>query len=210
VDWKAWHDAYDVPGSPLARRLQTVQQRIRVALDEGPSGPLKVISMCAGQGRDLLEVLATHPRRHEVRARLVELDPRNVAAAETAARASGLSQVEVMEGDAALTDHYQDMVPADVVLACGLFGNLSDRDIERTIGFCSQLCRTGGTVVWTRHHAPPDRFPLICSWFEDRGFERQWMSDPSDGIGVGVHRSTDTHQPLALGERMFTFLATTP
>jgi hypothetical protein len=33
-----------------------------------------VISLCAGQGRDLLGVLADHPRREDVRARLVELD----------------------------------------------------------------------------------------------------------------------------------------
>ncbi|GHD35622.1 hypothetical protein GCM10010335_31060 [Streptomyces galbus] len=30
--------------------------------------------MCAGQGRDLIGVLAGHPRRDDVRARLVELD----------------------------------------------------------------------------------------------------------------------------------------
>jgi integrase len=34
-----------------------------------------VISLCAGDGRDLLEALSTHPRRADVHGLLVELDP---------------------------------------------------------------------------------------------------------------------------------------
>ena len=45
-----WHQLYDVPGSMLARRLATVQDRISDALDTAPPGPLRAISMCAGQG----------------------------------------------------------------------------------------------------------------------------------------------------------------
>src|SRR5450631_4867626 len=102
-DWRAWHDDYDVPGSSLARRLAAVQGRIREALDQAPPGPLRAVSMCAGQGRDLIGVLASHPRGREVTARLVELDPHNAAAARAAAAAaSGLSAVEVVTADAAL------------------------------------------------------------------------------------------------------------
>ena len=52
TDWYAWHDHYDEPG--LARRLAAVQQRISVALDQARPGPLRAISVCAGQGRDLI------------------------------------------------------------------------------------------------------------------------------------------------------------
>lgn len=62
-------------------------------------------------------------------------------------------------GDAAQTEHYEVMAPADLVLMCGVFGNLSDEGIERTVGFCSQLCANGGTLVWTRHRKQPDVFP---------------------------------------------------
>src|SRR6266566_564111 len=101
-DWRAWHDEYDVPGSQLARRLAAVQEQIRVALDSSPPGPLRVVSICAGQGRDLLGVLATHPRGRDVTARLVELDPRNAAIARDAAHAAGLGGVGVVVGDASL------------------------------------------------------------------------------------------------------------
>lgn len=206
MDWRTWHDDYDRPGTWMARRLEAVRTQIRTALDSSPSGPLSVVSLCAGQGRDLLEVLADHPRRDQVHARLVELDPRNTALAEARARAAGLHQVDVVTGDASLTDHYQGMVPADLVLVCGVFGNIVDEDIERTVDTCTRLCRSGGTVVWTRHRGAPDRVPRICEWFETRGFERQWLSEPGAGFGVGVHRFTGEPRPLDPGARMFTFV----
>jgi hypothetical protein len=97
------------------------------------------------------------------------------------------------------------MTPADLVLVCGVFGNITDQDIERTIGACCQLCQTGGTVIWTRARTAPDRVPLICRWFEEHGFDRQWLSEPDAGFGVGVHRFQAEPHPLALGQHMFTF-----
>ena len=48
-DWHAWHNAYDDPGSSLARRLAVVRARIADTLDAAPPGPLRAVSMCAGQ-----------------------------------------------------------------------------------------------------------------------------------------------------------------
>ncbi|MGW2084772.1 class I SAM-dependent methyltransferase family protein [Streptomyces sp. NPDC001880] len=206
MDWQAWHDAYDVPDSWLARRLRAVQDRIRDALDTAPPGPLRAISVCAGQGRDLIDVLADHPRRDDVRARLVELDPGNTAPARESARRAGLTQVEVVTGDASLTDHYGDLAPADLLLVCGVFGNVVDVDIERTIDTCTRLCAPGGTVVWTRNRAVPDRVPLVCDWFEERDFERLWLSEPDAGYGVGAHRFTGEPRELVPGQRMFDFV----
>ncbi|MFC0626315.1 methyltransferase [Kribbella deserti] len=205
MDWSNWHEKYDVPGSPLARRLRAVQAQVRDALNRSPAGPLHVVSLCAGQGRDLLQVLTDHPRGSDVRARLVELDPRNTAYAEEFAQSNGLDQVEVLTADASLADHYRNLVPADLVLVCGVFGNISDEDIERTIDACRQLCKSGGTVIWTRHRGEPDLVPLICEWFENRGFERHWLSEPDAGYGVGVHRFTSEPQPFEPGTRLFTF-----
>ncbi|MEU9317628.1 class I SAM-dependent methyltransferase [Streptomyces sp. NPDC048295] len=206
MDWQAWHDTYDDPDSWLTRRLRAVQDRIRDALDTAPPGPLRAISVCAGQGRDLIEVLADHPRREDVRARLVELDPGNTATARESARRAGLTRVEVVTGDASLTDHYRDLAPADLVLVCGVFGNVVEAGIERTVDTCTRLCAPNGTVVWTRHRAAPDRVPLVCDWFEERGFERLWLSEPDAGYGVGAHRFTGQPGELAPGQRMFDFV----
>jgi hypothetical protein len=126
---------------------------------------MRLISICAGQGRDLFGVLPHHPRRADVTAVLVELDPRNVEAARATAARSGLTQVEIIEGDAATSDVYASYVPADVVLACGIFGNISDADLEGTVRHVSMLGRTGTVVIWTRHRLEPDLTPSIrrCS-----------------------------------------------
>jgi hypothetical protein len=206
MDWQKWHDRYDSPDSPLAHRLRLVQDRIRLALDAAPPGPLRVVSLCAGQGRDLLGVLPTHPRREAVRARLVELDPANVAAATETAAALGLPGVEAVTADAALLDHCADLVPADLVLLCGVFGNITDADIERTVDACTQLCAPGARVIWTRHRKAPDRVPLICEWFETRGFTREWLTPADQTQSVAVHRFTAHPAPLQLGTRVFDFV----
>ncbi|MGW1210989.1 class I SAM-dependent methyltransferase [Streptomyces sp. NPDC002499] len=206
MDWQKWHDAYDAPESPLAQRLLTVQGRIRLALDACPPGPLRVVSLCAGQGRDLLGVLPAHPRRDDVHARLVELDPQNTESAASAARSAGLHQIETVTADAALLDHYAGLAPADLVLICGLFGNIRDSDIERTITVCTQLTKTGGRVIWTRHRKTPDRVPLICRWFEERGFAGEWLSGEGQVQAVGVHRFEGSPAPLQLGVRVFEFV----
>jgi hypothetical protein len=205
-DWVDWHSAYDDPDTRLARRLTEVRAALVELLDVAPAGPLRVVSMCAGQGRDLIGALAGHPRRHEVTARLVELDPRNTAAARAGVRRAGLTGVEVVTADAALTDSYAGAVPADIVLACGVFGNISDADVARTIGALPGFVAAGGAVIWTRHRGEPDLVPAIQGWFAASGFTPVSMTDKAAGYGVGVHRFTGTPRELAAGERLFTFV----
>jgi ubiquinone/menaquinone biosynthesis C-methylase UbiE len=208
-DWVAWHGGYDEPGSSLSRRLEAVQKQIREALDRTAPGRVRALSLCAGQGRDLLGVLGEHPRRDEVTARLVELDPANVRIARERAAEFGLTGVEAVEADAALVDSYAGAAPADLVLACGVFGNITDEDVERTISMLPQLCAPGATVVWTRNRRPPDLTPDICRWFEKYGFEYLWASPPHhQGFGVGAHQYTGAPAsvPLQRGARMFTFV----
>lgn len=138
-------------------------------------------------------------------ARLVELDPRNAEGARRAAAEAGLRGVEVVTGDAAATRHYVDLAPAQLVVMCGVFGNITDADVQRVLDRCTGLCATGGTLVWTRHRQPPDLVPRICEWLAERGFEQRWLSEPNAGFGVGVHRFAGEPRLLAADESMFTF-----
>jgi len=206
-DWLEWHHPYDDPGSPLSRRLVIVQGRIREALDRQPDGPIRIVSMCAGQGRDLIGALTDHPRRDDATARLVELDDRNVEIARKAARAAGLARLSIVAGDAALTDAYAGAVPADLVLVCGVFGNISDDDIRQTVDALPQLCAPGATVIWTRHRLAPDLTPTIREWFAPAGFEELNFDAPPDlFIGVGTHRFHGDPAPLQRGSRLFMFV----
>ena len=203
LDWAAWHDAYDEPDSWLSRRLAVVRRRIGEALDGQPVGQIRVISACAGQGRDLLGVLPEHPRRDDVVARLVELDPRNAQYAQESAEAARVA-VEVVQGDASLSAAYVGMVPADLVLLCGVFGNISEDDVRRTISAAPQLCRSGGTVIWTRHTEDPDFTPTIRKWFDENGFsEVAFDTDPECHYGVGTNVLTGQTQPFQPTLKLF-------
>jgi hypothetical protein len=170
-DWAAWHEAYDDPSSFLNVRLRKVRQGLSEAIGAAPAGPVRLVSLCAGQGRDVIGVLPGHPRRDDVHAVLVESDPRNAEAARRAAAQAGLAQVEVREADAAAVAGFADALPADVLLLCGIFGNISDEDIKFTVEAAPAMCRPGGTVIWTRHRRTPDLTPQIRDWFAASGFD---------------------------------------
>ena len=113
--------------------------------------------------------------------------------------------VEIVTGDASRTANYRGLAPADLVLVCGVFGNITEDDIERTVDACRQLTAAGGTVIWTRGRTAPDLLPQICRWFEERDFERVWVSEPAVNYGVGVHRFHGEPVPLK-DFSMFTFI----
>lgn len=204
-DWHDWHAAYDRE-STLHRRLEVVRRRIGEALDASPPGEIRVISMCAGQGRDLLPVAAAHRRRDDVVARLVELDARNAEIAAGTARASGLTRIDVVRDDAGRTASYDGAVPADLVLACGVFGNVTDADIAWTVDRLPSLCAPHATVVWTRGRTAPDLTPAIRGWFAERGFvERSFDGEPGS-FGVGVHVLAVEPEPFDPDVTLFTFI----
>jgi hypothetical protein len=206
-DYEVWHRQYDDPTSTLAQRLAIVQRRLAERLSAAPSGAVRLISMCAGQGRDLFGVLPSHPRRSDVTAVLVELDHRNIEAARGNVARTGASQVDVIEGDAAVSDIYAPFVPADIVLACGIFGNISDQDLEGTVRNLSMLCRTGASVIWTRHRNQPDLTPSIRSWFAASGFEELSFDaiDNESKSGIGTVRLNGAPVPFRPRYRFFTF-----
>jgi len=209
-DWVEWHRDYDDPGSLLSRRGELVKGHLRAELDRAPAGDVRLISLCAGQGRDVIGALTGHPRRDDVRARLVELDERNVALARQAALAAGLDGVEVLQADAGITDACAGAVPAQIVVACGIFGNITDDDIQATVAALPSLCAPGALVLWTRHRRPPDLTPAIRSWFGKAGFREVAFDTSQDGfMSVGAHRLTDEPAALAIGQRLFTFLSGT-
>jgi hypothetical protein len=160
--------------------------------------------MCAGQSRDLLGVLPDHPRGADVVARLVELDPGNV---ELARQAAAGFNVTAIAADAGISTAYEGAVPANLVLACGVFGNVADDDIRYTVDWLPRLCAPGATVIWTRHRRPPDRTGEIRDWFAAAGFTEIGFDGPDDlVIGVGAHRFTGEPRPFRPGVRLFEFL----
>ena len=204
-DYVQWHEEYDSPGSALARRLEVVRHELRRALSEAPSdedGTRRLISMCAGEGRDILPVLADHRAGATVRALLVELDPTLSDRARETATRLGLPAVSVRTADAGVLDSYRGFVPAHVLLACGVFGNVTVDDAERTIAAMPSLLTGDGIVIWTRGQFDegPDPSLHLRECFAKAGFTEVSFTRPTDAhFRVGVHR-------LGSRPRLFTFV----
>jgi hypothetical protein len=207
-DYLSWHEDYERPGSSLQRRLVIVTRMIRRALDELPPGTIRVVSLCAGQAADLLGAVDGHPRAGDVTGRLVELDPRNVEVARRRIGALGLDdRLEVVEGDAGTSDAYVGAAPADLVLACGVFGNISDADVERTIRFLPSLCAPAAWVLWTRHPRDAALFDRLQGWLVESGLEPVELEVADDStFGVGANRLVGDAPPLVAGQSLFTFI----
>ncbi len=207
TDWVGWHEAYARAGSGLRDRLDAVRAEIARRLDDTAPHPLRVVSACAGDGRDLLGALAERDDADRVTAVLVESDAALVSRAREQARRVSAT-VEVRQADAARSDVYADAAPADLLLLCGIFGNISDADVRATIEAAPQLCAPGAEVVWTRHRGgASDLTPAIRAWFGDSGFEEvAFVSPEPGGWSVGVHRLVGSPAPLHLGRTWFTFL----
>ena len=111
--------------------------RVRAQLRRRP-GPAATdrsasVSACAGDGRDVIGVLAGRPDAERVRAVLVELHPGIAERARETAAAAGLSGVDGADRRTpGRPTRTPERVPADIVLLVGIFGNISDDDLWRT------------------------------------------------------------------------------
>jgi SAM-dependent methyltransferase len=207
-DWHTWHDEYDEPGSELGDRLRTVRRHIVDAVDAAPPGPVTVVSICGGQGRDLAGALAEHPRRADVGGRLVELDADNAAAATGNLASAGVPGIEVVTGDASLSDAYAGLPPADLVVISGLFGHIDDDDHARLVGFLPQITRPGGRVVWTFTRLRPERVDPLRRRYAEAGLE-ELEFDLLDGdrylFTVGVNVNGNEPRAFEPGTKLFDF-----
>ncbi len=207
-EWVDWHKGY-ASDTNQARRLRFVQDLLRQALDRAPPGPVRVVSLCAGDGRDILGVLEDHSRRADVRALLVESDPDLVRIGREQARALGLApeQLEYLEADASRTDALKGKVPAQIVLVCGIFGNVTDEDVRNTIHHLPELLAPGGCALWTRGRFEPDLTPAIRQWLGEEGFdELAFVQVPDSLATVGSGWLRAPPRPWRAGVRLFTFL----
>ncbi len=209
-DWVEWHDLYQTD-SRLQQRLEIVRKYISSSLNAVPPGIVRVVSACAGDGRDLLGALSNHPRAQDVRARLVELNPQLVERGRAAIEQAGLTkQIEFINGDATHAAAYTGAVPADIILVCGIFGNLSDAtELQRLLRNLSFLGKTGSFVIWTRGHSDGiAHSEIVRQLFRETEFEEvNFQLTLTGDMGVGVHRYLGANS-VPKEEQLFVFSGT--
>lgn len=205
-NYREWHQEYDDPDSGISWRLRAVQRYLTDALD-ATTRPVRVLSSCSGDGRDIIEVLAQREDADRVQVTLVEIDPVLADRATSTARAAQLPHLEVRVTDAGNTDAYAGLVPADLVLLVGIFGNIDDEDLERTIRASPELCAPGATLIWSRGRDHTDRNDAVRQWFAEAGFSEIHYLERNTGSrpALGAVRYVGEPRELRPGRQLFTF-----
>jgi hypothetical protein len=210
MDWQQWHTRYE--HSPrLQARLALVQQHLALAIDSCTHPTVQMISICAGDGRDVIPTVRDHPRGRSCSAFLLEAHPALVAAGTRAIIAAGLTEhVRFVQVDATYSTPYLPLIPAAIVLVCGVFGNMLREQIPSFVQHLPALCQQDGTVIWTRHSHDPATDPAIHqlqSAFAAAGFRAQHEAATAPaGFLVASYRSTRTPHPLADNRKLFDFV----
>ena len=205
-DWAEWHRAYADPDSELSQRLRVVTRAIVEVLDAAPPGPIRVLSLCAGEARDLSGAAAAHRRAGDVTGCAVELSAGLASIAATNLRDAGTS-METRRANAGRSVHWLDVTPVDLLLLAGIFGNLTDSDAQRTVMAVPTIVRPGGTVIWTRHRRDGDLTPALREWFGEAGFVSTAFISPADGTyAVGVERNEHLGDGPTVPEVLFRFV----
>jgi hypothetical protein len=207
-DWYEWHDLYKTEPK-LQQRLEMVREYIAYSLNGSPDGAIRIVSVCAGDGRDLLGTLKDHPRAKDVSARLVEINSNLVERGRETIESLGLAkQIEFINGDATLSTNYVGAVPADIVIVCGVFGNLADEgELNRLLDNLSFLSKPGAFVIWTRGHSNGIPYSdnvrkiLRASGFEEVNFKLTATKD----MGVGLHQYLGENLPQPKEQQLFVF-----
>jgi hypothetical protein len=209
-DWKQWHSLYD-ESQPLKERLLAVRQHIAASIAGHSVDPVRILSACAGDGRDLIGALGATHERKRVCAHLIESDAELVARGEAAARQFRLEdEITFHCADATRSNTYRGVSPAHVIVLAGVFGNLHDMDTKRLIASLRSLCYPGASVVWTRNLREFDdgeRTTLIikecflASGFEEASFSRT----PSGMFAVATHVFRGSPEPLPRDVQLFVF-----
>jgi hypothetical protein len=210
MDWTHWYKHYDVTPR-IQARLRVVRRQIIDFLNDCPAGPVTVVSVCSGDGRDLVGALAEHPRRDEVIAWLLDIHAETLERGRAAAAAAGLGrQLRFLQSDATRASSYLGIVPADLVLISGVLGHLRPAGVAGLLGALPMLCKAGGGVILNRGvllNGGREQVPVIRQLLRDTGFEEtDYEVTGADGFACLRARFAGPALPLDTNRVLFEFV----
>jgi hypothetical protein len=205
--WTGWPArAYERSGSQ--QRLAAVQVHLADCLDSAATGRVRVLSMCAGDGRDVIGVLESHPRKRDAVAWLVEMDQKSVALGVGRATDAGLAgTINFLRGDATDSATYRNVAPGDIVLVCGVWGHVPSDERASLVSSLAALCRPGGAVIWTRGvRRGMERLHEIQAHFSGSCWQELRVSiTPDQKWAVATYRYQGPSRALAIDQPIFHF-----
>jgi hypothetical protein len=172
------------------------------------AGPVRIVSLCAGDGRDVIGTLVRSPRGEDVQAWLVELNQQSTIEGRRYAMQAGVAdKVVFINGDATSYATYRDIPPADIVMACGVWGHVPPNQRGRLERALACLCQAGGAIIWTRGVAKGiHRLREIEAHFIGQSWRQLRTSYTQDGKwAINSYRYCGPRQDRPTSGRIFNF-----
>jgi hypothetical protein len=208
MDWAKWHDLYDV-SIPLKERLMAVREQIAAAAAKVTGQSLHLVSICAGDGRDVIGTFAAADARQDVHATLIEAHPALVTRGQAAVEQLGLARrITFRCADATQSSTYVDLRPAHILVLSGVFGNLKARDVQRLIAALPSLCAREASVIWTRNlfDDGEEATQIIRQCFVAADFREEVLVRTPRGLfAVGTQAFRGVRRPLPVNQTLFEF-----
>ena len=208
--WSGWPEkAYR--RDRYQQRLLAVQEHLAECLDFALHSPVQILSICAGDGRDVIGVLRSHPRPKNAAAWLVELDRQSVAAGVRHATSVGLEHaVTFLNDDATDFATFTNIPPSDIVLVCGVWGHVPVAERARLVRALAAFCKPNGAAIWTRGLTLGlAQLREIQSQFVGPSWEEVRLQfTPDNRWGVATHRYRGPPVERPTSGRIFNFQCT--
>ncbi|RBP48046.1 amino acid adenylation domain-containing protein [Roseimicrobium gellanilyticum] len=210
MDWTNWHQLYDA-GMGISARLRLVEEQLRAAVEACQPGPVRILSICAGDGRDIFGAFAGHPRSQDVHAVLIDTDAAGLQRAETWAVEAGMGgRIQTLCADATSGANYRGVTHADIVLVSGVLAHVSEASIPGLIQSLPMLLQTGGWLIWNRHlvlNRGSEHVSLLRDLLRSTGFKEEVyeLTSPK-GFAVSSARYHGAMLPLDEQRVLFDFV----
>ena len=205
MDWFEWHSVYDNPNISLKIRLAVIADFLKFAWENLPR-ELRILSICAGQAREIEKAVSEGNLDHRSGIDLLDLSEANLAIA--VRRLAPLSKGTVTSHvcDAGHSSSYEGHVPANCLVIVGVFSNLSLAHAQRLVARLPQFCSPGAYVIWTRKRDDTDSAGNLRAAFGIAQF-RLVRFALVDDVFVVIHQYCGELQRVQLGERIFEFVS---
>jgi 2-polyprenyl-3-methyl-5-hydroxy-6-metoxy-1,4-benzoquinol methylase len=200
--WYDWHiEKHSDPNSYTSQRMTDIGLVIEEYLKDTVHRS-NIVSVCAGQGLDLIPILRQYPNSAD--AYLIDIEQQNIDHINKIS--TGLEGIHTYAADATVSNTYiNNKIPrANLLLVCGVFAHLTSEDQSIFIQNMRSLLKPGGYVIWTRID---EYLNDIHEKFENNGYKKIDLSHINLSTGsVGMSRLKESIKTLHPDKQIFNFL----
>lgn len=149
--WTEWHEnAYNNTNSLAYQRTEIVKNLINKYLYEINKNVV-IVSIGAGQGRDILSVLKERKDNNRIFTYLIDTDMECLDYAKNYAEKNNIINVNVVNIDGSLTENYKDIPKADLIIFCGMMNQKNTEEVKSLANNMKFLCNEDAQIIWSRH-----------------------------------------------------------